>query len=254
MEDYFSYSYAPKGIIQTPFNNQVRIDEPHAQGNNVEIRNRPLDGILFEKSFHFDWELISWKPTTLIYAATAHWYALPFPSPTVNVKPQPVDAAGAVPTLTSVDAARSHFPGALECETMEILNKSGPFSVTSQEMSPWDSRLWSAGQQLLVKPDKDHESIELEIPAPDASPRRLILHATQASDYGIIKFSVNGAPVDATFDGFASKVQPSAPINLGVFSPLNGRYVLKIEGSGANPAATGARNIFGLDYVVLEIP
>jgi hypothetical protein len=61
VEDYLGYSYAPQGIIQTPFSNQVRIDEAHAQGNNVELRNRLMDGIHFEKSFHFDWELFSWQ-------------------------------------------------------------------------------------------------------------------------------------------------------------------------------------------------
>jgi len=98
VEDYFGYSYAPKGIIQTPFSNQVRIDEKHAQGNSTEIRNRPLDGIMFEKTFRFDWELISWKPTTLTYAATAHWYA--FPRATSNVKPQMVEAGLPLPAVS----------------------------------------------------------------------------------------------------------------------------------------------------------
>lgn len=96
-EDYYGYSYAPKGIIQTPFNNQVRIDEKRTQGWNVMSRTRQLDGIPFREALQFDMELISWKPTTLIYGATTYWYG--FPGATTNLKPQPDAAALPVPTL-----------------------------------------------------------------------------------------------------------------------------------------------------------
>jgi len=46
--------------------------------------------------------LISWKPTSLTYAATTYWYALP--GTTANVQPQPHEAALPVPTLAEVIA------------------------------------------------------------------------------------------------------------------------------------------------------
>ena len=42
-------------------------------------------------------ELISWQPTTLVYAATTYWYA--FPGATTNIKPQPEEAAAPLPTI-----------------------------------------------------------------------------------------------------------------------------------------------------------
>ncbi len=99
-EDYYGYSYAPRGIIQTPFANQVRVDEPRTQGHNVLTRGRNLDGIPFRESLRFDIELMTWKPTALTYAATTYWYA--FAGATSNVAPQPEAAAAAVPTLADL--------------------------------------------------------------------------------------------------------------------------------------------------------
>jgi hypothetical protein len=97
-EDYYGYSYAPQGIIQTPFNNQVRIDERRTQGWNVMSRTRQLDGIPFRRSLQLDMELISWEPTMLVYAATTYWYALP--GATANARPQPEAAASPLPTIS----------------------------------------------------------------------------------------------------------------------------------------------------------
>jgi len=96
-EDYYGYSYAPQGIIQTPFSNHVRTDKYMTQGWNVMSRTRQLDGIPFGKTLQFDIELMSWKPTTLTYAATTYWYA--FPGATSNIPPQPKEAALPIPTL-----------------------------------------------------------------------------------------------------------------------------------------------------------
>ena len=91
MEDYYDFSFAPRGLMQTPFANQVRVDQAMTQGNNVLTRTRNLDGIPFLKSLNFDFELIAWKPTELIYAATTYWYA--FPGAFSNIQPQPREAA-----------------------------------------------------------------------------------------------------------------------------------------------------------------
>ena len=96
-EDYYDFSFAPRGLMQTPFANQVREDQPMTQGNNVLTRTRNLDGIPFSKSLNFDFELISWQPTKLIYAATTYWYA--FPGASSNIQPQPWSAKLPVPTL-----------------------------------------------------------------------------------------------------------------------------------------------------------
>jgi len=102
-EDYYGYSYAPKPVHNTPFCGEPRIDQPMTQGHNTPIRTRNLDGIPFRRSLQFDMELISWQPTTLTYAATTYWYALPGASS--NVQPQPREAALAIPTPAEANPA-----------------------------------------------------------------------------------------------------------------------------------------------------
>lgn len=253
-EDYYGYSYAPKPVFQTPFVNHVRIDQPMTQGWNVMSRSRLLDGIPFRQSLQFDIELISWKPTTLIYGATTYWYA--FPGVRLNVTPQPKDAAAEVPTLAQAQAeayaSMPRKPGAIECETLKILNKSDDFRTFSQEMSPWGAEQWSNGHQLTVLARKEGDFVELEVTAPTANARQIVLHATQAPDFGTLKFTVNGQPVEATLDGFAPNVQPAAALKLGTFTPQNGTFILRAEVTGANPASKGARYFFGLDCVILN--
>ena len=53
----------------------VRVGQPMTQGHNVLTRTRNLDGIPFSKSLDFNFELISWQPTTLTFAMTSYWYA-----------------------------------------------------------------------------------------------------------------------------------------------------------------------------------
>lgn len=102
-EDYYGYSYAPKPVHNTPFCGEPRIDQPMTQGHNTSTRTRNLDGIPFRRSLQFDMELISWEPTTLTYAATTYWYALPGASS--NVQPQPREAALAIPTPAGANPA-----------------------------------------------------------------------------------------------------------------------------------------------------
>jgi hypothetical protein len=73
------------------------------QGHNTSTRTRNLDGIPFRRSLQFDIELISWEPTTLTYAATTYWYAMPGASS--NVQPQPREAALAIPTPAGANPA-----------------------------------------------------------------------------------------------------------------------------------------------------
>lgn len=253
-EDYYGYSYAPQPVHETPFCGEPRIDSPMTQGHNSNTRTRNLDGIPFRRSLQFDMELISWQPTTLTCAATTYWYA--FPGISSNVQPQPGEAALPVPTLTeAVAAARPpHKPGAIECETMKVVSKSGDFVVGEQDMGPFGSDRWSNGRQLLGKATAVGDWVEIAFPAPDTAPRKLTLYATQAPDYARLLFKVNSQSVSATFDGYAPAVQPAPALVLGTFEPRDGQFKLRLEVAGANPAAIGAKYFWGLDCLMLADP
>jgi len=70
----------------------------------------------------------------------------------------------------------------------------------------------------------------------------------------MLRFAVNGKAVEASFDGYADKPTPTGPINLGVHEPKDGKFRLRAEVVGTNPASTGLRYFFGLDAVLLEKP
>jgi D-arabinan exo alpha-(1,3)/(1,5)-arabinofuranosidase (non-reducing end) len=254
-EDYYGFSYAPKPVHQTPFCGEPRIDQSQTQGHSTLIRSRNLDGIPFRKSLQFDMELLPWRRGTLTYAATMCWYA--FPGATSNRQPQPEAATRPVPTLAEAIAANApkHWPGAIECEKLKVLEKSGDFPASEQNMEPFDASRWSGGAQLLVVPKSVGDFVEIRVPAPDDAPRQILLYATQAPDYGILHFFVNGEDVPEAFDGYAAEVRPAARVlNLGVFKPQAGTYTLRVQVAGTNPDSTGAKYLFGLDCIELIKP
>lgn len=250
-EDYYGYSYAPQPVHLTPFGGEPRLDQRMTQGHSTSTRSRLLDAIPFRRSLRFDIELIAWKPTTLTYAATTYWYGAP--GIRSNVAPQPEAAGAPVPTLADAMAgtAPGHRLGAVECETMTVVDRSAGMVVGPQEMDAFGGERWSGGQQLLGQPVRAGDFLELSWPATNAAPVRLVLQATQAPDYGTLRFRVNGQAVAAGLDGYAETVQPAAPLALGVFAPKDGRFVLRVELTGTNPKATGVRYLFGLDCVVV---
>lgn len=93
-EDYFNASWAPVIPFQTPFASAPRADNPSSQGHNTFTRTRNLDGIPFEESLRFDWEVIPWKPDAtpgmIDYAATTYWYGRPGAMATQGPMPQEV--------------------------------------------------------------------------------------------------------------------------------------------------------------------
>ena len=240
--------------IYLDFGGQVRIDEPMTQGWNVMSRTRHLDAIPFHTSLDFDLELIAWKPTELTSAATTHWYA--FPGVTTNRAPLPDQAVLTIPTLAGAKAAAlakiRRKPGARECESLDVVASSGDFRVFAQEMSPWDATRWSGGEHLTVMARQEGDFVELAVPADDDKPRRLLLDLTKAPDFGTLAFAVNGVASAATFDAWAVEVEPGGTIDLGTFSPRDGRFLVRAEVTGANPRSAGARFFFGLDCLVIE--
>jgi len=254
MEDYYDYSFAPRGLMQTPFANQVRVDQRMTQGHNIMTRTRNLDGIPFSHSLDFVFELISWKPTRLIYAMTTYWYA--FPGTTADVRPQPDAATRPVPTLAEAAAAAApkHWPGAIECEKLRVHGKSGDFSVREQDMEPFDVTRWSGGAQLLGVPQGVGDFVELEVPVIAGETRDWQLYATQAPDYGKLRFFVDGRELPMEFDGYAPDVRPAPPLDLGAVTAATNVCILRVQVMGANPKVAGDKHLFGLDCLKLIKP
>jgi len=244
-EDYYNYSWSHTGLFQTPFANQVRCDGPGNRGYSIVNRTRSLDSIPFTRSLRFDMEIWHWTDCKVGYAATTFWYARP--GANCNRPPQPDEAVRPLhepPPMFRV-------AGAIECEKMQIVAKTPDVPAETQTMSLAQGE-WSDGSQLWVRGKRVGDFIELRIPATEK--RRLTLYATKSWDYGILRFSVNGQPVGKDYDAWAEKPVASGPIDLGVFEPKDGAFILRVEVVGANPKSKNSQSFFGLDAVTLTAP
>ncbi len=244
-EDYYNYSWSHTGLFQTPFANQVRCDGPGNRGYSIVNRTRSLDSIPFTRSLRFDMEVWHWTDCKVGYAATTFWYARP--GAICNRPPQPDEAARPLHEPPPM----FRIAGAIECEKMQIVAKTPDVPAETQTMSLAQGE-WSDGSQLWVRGKRVRDFIELRIPATEK--RRLTLYATKSWDYGILRFSVNGQPVGKDYDAWAEKPVASGPIDLGVFDPKDGAFILRVEVVGANPKSKNSQSFFGLDAITLTAP
>ena len=148
----------------------------------------------------------------------------------------------------------SRLRGAVECESMKVLAKNDGLKIGRQENYPFDEGAWSGDAQVFVQARHSGDFLELLLAEDVTGAKKITLHATKSHDYGILRFSVNGQPVEKTFDGYAPKPILSGPLELGTFQPKEGKFVLRIEVMGANPSSGGPKYYFGLDAVTLAAP
>jgi hypothetical protein len=182
------------------------------------------------------------------YAAATYWYALP--GATSNRTPEPDEATAPLREAVKTAGIR----GAIECETMKVLGKTDGLAHSTQADYAFADGAWSGGGQLFVQAKKPGDFIELLVAEKVSGPRKVTLYATKSYDYGTLALTINGKKVEKDFDAYAPQPVLSGPVDLGIFEPKDGQMVLRVEVSGANPAAKGPKYFFGLDAVVLSAP
>lgn len=74
IEDYYNTSFAPVVVFHTPFGGAVRADTESSYGYNTWLRSRNLDGITFNTSLKFNFELLGWNPGRALFSSTVFWY------------------------------------------------------------------------------------------------------------------------------------------------------------------------------------
>ena len=248
-EDYYGYAWGMAGFFSSPFISAPRRDNigQDWKGYTTTSRLRLLDSIPLKTALKHDMEIWNWADTQVDYAVGTFWYARP--GAKTNREPQPVEAASTIHEGPKV----LKIAGAIECETMAIAARSPNLQISVQDSGLHEGE-WSAGEQLFVQAARVGDYVELAIPVVDGKPRKVTIYATKAPDYGILKLSINGQPAGNDFDGYNTEAIASGPIELGTFEPKDGKLLLRVEVTGANPAARGARYYFGLDCIVLHEP
>ncbi|MDF7823629.1 DUF2961 domain-containing protein [Pontiellaceae bacterium B12227] len=268
-EDYYAYSWGGMStdFYEHPFHAQPLAykwnklnRKPESQtgsrntlGYSVETRSRSLDTMPFGSSLQLDMEIWSWSDVNMGYQVGAYWYG--FTDTSSNRKPEPEEVLN-VPPLPEMDGEEPKtsadvFKGAVEIKPEMVVSKPQALAIKPQNLKKMKIKgAWNAGNQLLFKNSKIGDVVEIRIPAASPVAEELTLHATKAKDYGILRLSVNGKPVDGDIDLFAGKPMPSGAIKLGAFNPVDGAYVVRIEVVGKNPKSSGT--FFGLDCVSLR--
>jgi hypothetical protein len=266
-EDYYAYSWGGKhtDFYEHPFHAQPRAHrynqlnrktdptERDTQGYSTETRTRALDTMPFDKSLQVDMEVWHWKECDMAYAVATYWYG--DADTKTNRTAEADEAARPIVPPPAASPARPrpaarHFENAVECETMKIVAKSGDFPAAPQPLHRYGGQRWSGANHLFVRAGKIGDFVELRFPAQGDGPCKLILHATQSHDYGVLRLSVNGLPTGEDVDTYAEKPGPLGPLDLGVFKPVDGAFTLRAEVVGKNAKSEKTGTYFGLDCVV----
>ncbi len=149
----------------------------------------------------------------------------------------------------AIDAATRRVPGAMEGEKLKVVTKSSG-DLRAQDMVSFGRGLWTGNEHLFWTGGSPGDKLELAIAVERDGTYELDVALTQAPDYAIVQFHLDGQKVEGPIDLYHPKVVPTGTASLGEFPLKAGDHVLGVEILGANPAARKS-HIVGLDYVLL---
>jgi hypothetical protein len=250
-EDYFGFAWSSGSPFHEPLHGQ-----PSNEGNNGHAslyRWHIADDIPFQTSFEGIIEKYYPNSRPTLYDAVAFWYLAPGgkdPYPEIpaadrigywNPAPPEVPPANVIKSVTDTGAPEKGTD-IIEGESL----KSTIGDAIPQGLGGFHGQ-WSGGSQLWWRPQRVGAHAEEELPAQKAGTYHLILRLTQAPDYGIIQFSVNGTKVGSPIDLYGETVSPVQPIDLGKVELKDGTNTLGMEDVGSDKGGYSA----GIDYIKL---
>jgi hypothetical protein len=240
-EDFFGYAWGNPTPFMHAYHNQPRADGPGSYGHVSNNRFFVIDNVPFQKSFRADIEVWHWAEVEVGYSTIGYWYT------------DRKQGAGSFPSLQERLPVRLpelkvyREPDAIEGEGMTVLQRTGG-NITTQDMQGF-GEAWSGGAQLWWTGAKPGNVLELGFHVNKAGPYELMVAMTKAVDYGQFRLSVNGTPVGEVIDLFHDGVVHTGKIRFGTVRLQQGQNVLRVEVVGTNPASTGDRYMFGLDFI-----
>lgn len=245
LEDYYNASWAPLVLYSTPYGGAVRADLPSSQGYNTFLRTRLLDAVPFSEKIRFDLEIMGWAPGKIDYDAAAFWYG---DSSVMGLGTSGTDEA-LRPLLPNPPSPYEYkIDGAIEIEDITDMKYVG-FSHENQDMTAFAQGDWSKGRQITCFGGKVGDYAEFKLKGYDDSKNYTIeWRGCKAADYGIIGISVCGQDA-VMIDCYDTEVRDTGNLMLGVFSPVNGEFVVRITLTGRNPMAVGDGNLVGMDCI-----
>lgn len=239
-EDYYGYAWCFPGLFTHAYHNQTRCDGPRNYGRTSVNRWHILDRIPFAREFRFDMELWHWKKCDVNLAVLACWYARPGGSDAFA----PL-AAGDLCVRPVPEVEIPKVAGAIEGESLKILQGTGAPRPQSWDTSSDGAHLWWAGGQ------KPGDQLVLGFPVTGEGRYRVKAQLLQAVDYGVAQIAINGRPAGHPVDFYHEPGVTAALRDLGVWDLREGENTISFTFTGAHPKAKKAYMI-GLDYLLLE--
>lgn len=248
-EDYYNSSWAPVIPFHTPFGGAPRADMESSHGYNTFFRTRNLDAIPFKDRLRFDIEMISWQNGSADYATTVYWYG--------DLDAWTIKRSGAEEfTRPLLEAPKEKdkykIEKAIEFEKLAPIQKSPAINADIQNMANFTGDKWSNESQLLCTGGENGDSVTFRFSELNPVKHDIIIYMTLASDYGKVRFSVNGQPSPLIFDGYDKEVKNSGALRLGTYSPENGRFDVTVKLVGTNQHSVGHRYLIGMDCIILK--
>jgi hypothetical protein len=244
-EDCFNSGwYFDRGQFYVPLGAMLRKDD-HA-GQIDTMRWFIVDAPTFQNSADAQIEHGGTNDSPgVYYSSVSYWYS--------NGPVQPWFTMPAASGLAMPAAVAPGFkvPNAIEGESLTSSAVSTGGSVEGQGMQQFPGT-WSGDGQLFWNNTKVGDTLTLTITPPSAGTYDLVGYFTKAVDYGQVSFAVNGTPLSATFDGYATSVQNSGPVDLGTVVLPGGPSKVTVTVSGKNGASSNT--FFGLDAFALNVP
>ncbi len=147
-------------------------------------------------------------------------------------------------------AETPRVPGALEGETLKAQATRG--SVRTQGMGGFKAGRWSGNSHLWWTGGQQGDRLTIRFPVAKAGRQQLFAVFTRAPDYGIVKLTLDGQPVElGELDLYDPQVVHTPEHRLGHFDLTAGEHTLEVTLSGTHANAKPSF-MFALDYLRLE--
>ncbi len=149
-----------------------------------------------------------------------------------------------------IDTKSGKVPGAIEGESMKIVEKTGG-TAASQNMGGFKADRWSGADHLWRTGAKPGDKLTLEIPVEQDGIFDVEIVLTRARDYGIVKLAIDDTVLDAALDLYngTDVITTGVLTYPGVLLKM-GNHRLNLEITGANPDAVKGFMV-AVDYLRL---
>jgi hypothetical protein len=142
------------------------------------------------------------------------------------------------------------IPNLIEIENLVVLSKSSSIDINRQPTHSFTADTWSLGHHLLFHNKQKNQQIVYQLPSTKGL-YRIQARFTKASDYGILRISINGKQA-REIDLYSEKIESTGIIDLGNHELSGNLDRFELEIVGHNQHAKRPYYQFGVDGVVLS--